>query len=282
MSDKELIYDQNISGATIIAKEGAQIRDMKTGSGTVWDVNASDYAICTGYYYNGAGSYTFLQLTNGLYAVFDTNNPDWTVATGRKSVAKSGAQAQSVINTIIVNNRHIIQNNLFCARFADKLSEKERSMLYDLQVRLEERNEQLSNYTFIKEATTSSPAGYSQLLPYLKTFMNRWNDTGVGIVISTTAVIIISAVVVASVATAAYYAYKAFADQSEKDVKYSDELTRTLMDKLTPEEYAQLLKETKGIVTKARLKERLGTSSKYILIGAAAIIIGMYLYKKKG
>lgn len=285
----ELKYDKNVSGATIVAKSGAQIRDVKIGSGTVWDVNAGDYALCTGYFYDvdpydPTDFNVLLQLTNGLYANFNLENPEWTVLSGRKSVSKSGTQAQSIINTIIANNRHIIQNNLLCARFADKLSDEERSMLYDLQVRLEDRNERLYNDTFLKDATTSSPAGYSELLPYLKKFMNRWNDTGVGLVLSTTAVIIISAVVVASLATAAYYAYKSFADQSEKDVKFSDKLTRTLMDKLTPEEYEQLKTETKGIVTKARLRERIGTSSKYIALGAGvvAVILGLLYYKKKG
>lgn len=282
MSRITMLYNATFDGATAIAKEGAQIRDYKTGSGTFWDVNAGDYAVCTGYYYEGTDSFLFLQTTAGLYIVLDVDAPNWSFREGKKLGAKTGTQAQCVINTIIANNRKIIQNNLFCARFADKLSSDEQTLLYNLQTRLEERNTELTNEAFIQKATTSSPAGYSQLLPYLQQFMNRRNGNGVGIVLSTTAIIIISAVVVASLATAAYYAYKSFAEESEKDVKFSDDLTRTLMAKLTPEEYTQLQQETKGIVTKARLKERLGTSSKYLVMGAVAIAMGIYLYKNRG
>ena len=134
--------------------------------------------------------------------------------------------------------------------------------LFNLQNRLEERNNALLNKELIQHAYTSYPAGYANEASYLDKFMK--NGGKVGVVLSTTAVIVISAVVVASLSAAAYFAYQAFYNESEDDVKYSEELTQTLMAKLTPEEWEQLKNETQGIVTKARIKQSLGTSSSII------------------
>jgi hypothetical protein len=108
------------------------------------------------------------------------------------------------------------------------------------------------------------------------------NSDGVGI--ATWAVVVIAAVVIASLSTAAYFAYKYYASEAEKDVKYSKELTKILTEKLTPEEYQQLLNETKGIVTKARIMQSIGGLSKYLLIGGAVVggALLFRLIKNKG
>ena len=107
---------------------------------------------------------------------------------------------------------------------------------------------------------------------------------GVGVVITTTAVIVVSCIVLASLATAAYFAYKAFAAESERDVEFSDELTQILISRLTPEEYEMLRTETAGIVTKARLGERffgMFNFVKWLLIGAAGYVIYRGINKNK-
>ncbi|MCM1070001.1 MAG: hypothetical protein NC346_09025 [Prevotella sp.] len=282
MSKYTLTYQEQFDGATAVAKAGAQIRDLHTGSGTVWDCNAGDYATCTGYIIDMSDTDFLIQTTSSLYLIVNLNNPDWKFTEGKKLKSISKQNAQDVVNMVVENNRHIIQNNLFCARFANKLSSAEKTKLFDLQIRLEERNQALKNELYIESAVTSSPAGYSNLLPYLQNFMNSSGNGSVGLVLSTTAVIVISAFVVASIATAAYYAFKAYAAESAQDVKFSDELTKTLMEKLTPEEYKQLEQETKGIVTKARLKERLKSSAKTILLTIAACAVGAFvLFKRK-
>lgn len=277
MNKNNFTYRQEYDGRIAVALEGAQVQD---GNGGLWDANAGDSATCTGYVYRESNVH-LLQTTSGFYVMQNVNRPTWELREGKKVAEKSERQAQAVVDKMIANNRHILQNNLFCARFAYKLSNQEKQRLYNLQYRLEERDALLKNDTFIRTATTSSPAGYSALLPYLKQVMNRWNNGEVGIVITTTALIIISAIVVASVATAAYFAFKSYAEESAEDVKFSDDLTKTLMTKLTPEEYDQVKQETKGIVTKARLKERLRSSSKYIMLGAAAIVVGLLYYNQE-
>lgn len=184
----------------------------------------------------------------------------------------SQSQAQALVNKIINNNKVIIQNNILCARFADKLTADEKQQLYDLQTNLQERNAALQAQGVCTNIQTSYPQGYVYLQSYLDTFMA---SGGVGI--STAVIVIISAVVIASLSTAAYFAYKSYADQSEKDVKYSKELTQILTSRLTEEEYQQLLAETKGIVTKARIKQTLSTTSNIIWIGLAAVG-GYFIY----
>lgn len=190
--------------------------------------------------------------------------------------------AQRYVNKVIENNKHILQNNLVCARFSHHLTDAQKQRLYNLQTRLNLRNQSLLSDGLVAKVETSQPAGFAELESSLQTFMQNY-AAGVGVVLTTTAVIVIVAVVAASLATAAYFAYKAFAAESDADVRYSDELTRALISKLTPEEYEQLMKETKGIVTKARLKSLVSgstTTIKLILLAVAGIAVAYAIRKK--
>ena len=197
---------------------------------------------------------------------------DWSAGTWKKGEMAdlySQSQAQDYVNRMIENNKQILMNNLFCSRFASRLTREEKETLYNLQLRLDERNKRLQSDGYVSSTKVSQAYGYNALNGSLTAFMAQ----GVGLVVSTTA-IVVSCVVVAAVATAAYFAYKYYYEQSAKDVKYSDALTKTLMSKLTEEEYQQLMSETQGIVTKASIKARLGNSldiAKYALIA-----IGVY------
>ena len=122
---------------------------------------------------------------------------------------------------------------------------------------------------------TSYPQGYVYLESYLNSFMA---SGGVGLVISTTT-IVIAALVVASLSTAAYFAYKYYASEAEKDVKYSKELTKVLLSKLTDEEYQQLMEETRGMVTKAKLTSKFGSYGK-VLAFVLAAVGGVLLYRR--
>ena len=185
----------------------------------------------------------------------------------------STKQAQKLVDTIITNNQRILENNLVCARFAHKLTSAQQKQLYNLQARINTRNESLISDGIVTVEKTAAPAGYADLQSYLDSFMSRG---GVG---SITAIIVVSAIVVASLATAAYFCYRYYASESEQDVKFSDELTKTLTSKLTPEEYEQLMEETKGIVTKAKIKARFRSSVTWAIIAAAALAAGFLLKK---
>lgn len=226
--------------------------------------------ILTGYSAVTPKGNTACQTTSGGYIFLKDGWQD----KGTSYVSRySQSQAQALVNKIIRNNQIIIQNNILCARFADKLDAQQKQILYDLQLRLQARNSALMNQGVCSNVRTSYPKGYADMEAYLDNFMK---NGGVGI--STLVVIVVSAIVIASLSTAAYFAYKSFANESDKDVKYSKELTKVLTSKLTDEEYQQLLAETKGIVTKARIKQSLSSTSSLLMAGLAALG-GYFIYQ---
>ncbi|MBR2370231.1 MAG: hypothetical protein IKA83_08785 [Paludibacteraceae bacterium] len=179
---------------------------------------------------------------------------------------------QDYINAIIKDNMHIYENNLLCAFCAKYMTAEDQQELQNLQNRLLIRNQALQNNILTTGVEKSYPKGYVNLYARLQSLTGK-----VGVVISTTAMIVISATVIAAVSAAAYFAYKAFAAESADDVKFSDELTAKLVSKLTQEELAQLYEETEGIVTSARLKEKFSTiagfsSTLFWVLGGAALL----------
>lgn len=228
----------------------------------------------TGYSTTSSRGTVGYQTTNGRYIVLSEG---WQLL-GDAPISKySQSAAQAQVNKIIANNKIIISNNLLCARYANKLTEDERAAVRELQSRLNIRNSALQEAGLTTNVQTSYPAGYAELSAYLDALMS-----GEAIGIATWVVVVIAATVVAATATAAYYWYKSLAEESEKDVKYSKELTRTLTSKLTDEEYQQLLNETKGIVTKTKIKSQISggwTALKTILIGGICAFIAYDITK---
>lgn len=219
----------------------------------------------------------YLQLAeNPLLAIrLDRGNLAWEgISQNNKTYTQ--AQAQDVVNGIIRNNKYILNNNLLCARFANKLSTEQRKMLYNLQDRLEKRDAALREGEVFSSMGEGQPEGYSELSSYLEAFMK---NPGIGVItLSATGIIIISAIVIGSLSTAAYYAYQAYYKESEQDVKYSRELTQTLQQKLTEEEYQQLLRETAGLLTKQRIMQQIGSigsSAKNLLLLGLGLIIAL-------
>jgi hypothetical protein len=222
----------------------------------------------TGYYRTGAdGSLMYQTTSDGWIAMID----GWKQSGYSSLTQYSQADAEYYVKRMIKNNARVLENNLLCARFADKLSEDQRALLYQLQNRLQNRNSKLLNDGYCQDVQVSTPPGYNLLESELNVFMQNYPGTvsGIGLVISTTT-LVVSAIVIASLATAAYFAYKALWKESKEDVKYSDELTQILLTKLTPEEYEQLRQETQGMVTKAKIKSRFSNTMdilKWGLIG---------------
>lgn len=225
----------------------------------------------TGYYKSASNGVVMYLCTNGGWI----NLNDGWINIGHSSISQySQKDAQHYVNKIIKCNARILENNLFCARFSDKLTEDQKTELRSLQNRLESRNERLMNDGLCYDQQVSTPPGYSDLQAYLHALMNY---STVGAISTTT--IIVAAVVIASLATAAYFAYKYMAVEAEQDVKYSDELTKTLMSKLTQDEYQQLMQETQGIVTKSKLISRLGGGWAVIKWGVL-VFAGLILYNQ--
>ena len=243
--------------------DGAQA--VKIGSGVVLTgvyVYFNDY---DRYYYTRSGGAIDCNTFGGK--LFGSGR--WkTAGYTTKSPTYSDSQANKLIQKIIDCNKTILCNNLICARYANLLSQQQRSQVRGLQERLQARNTALQAEGLTTEVQTSKPAGYAEMSAYLDKLI-----AGEQIGIATWVVIVIAAVVIAGLGTAAYFAYKSLADEAEKDVKFSKELTRVLTSKLTEEEYNQLLQETKGIATKSRIKQLVGDSWTTIkMLGLAAII----------
>ena len=267
----ELKYVQNYAGAKLTAlKDGAQVRDGLFDYGTVYSVKKGDYVILSGYaYYDGQYSLYF-QTTTGLFVyinTYDGTENSWNITEGAVTLPNhSQSQAQALVDKIIKNNITIVQNNLVCARYANKFTKEQQQQIRDLQKRAEARKSALIKQGLCSDVKTSYPKGYADLGGYLDKLMQ---GDAVGVV--TWATVVLVAMVIAATATAAYFAYKFYADESEQDVKFSKELTAILAQKLTPEEYQQLLDETQGIVTKARIKSALGSYGNILMIVAAAV-----------
>lgn len=282
-------YDKSMNGARIVAlnNEAFLISSLPKVVGDdlsfnypVRNIAFGDYVLLTGVYVYFTKSQRYYVTRSGGYITYDifSNYGSWQNdwkqdGFGKKSAEYSQTQAQALVNKIIKNNKIIIANNLLCARFASKLTEAQKSQVRELQNRLQARNNALQAGQLTTNVQTSYPAGYAELSAYLDALM-----AGETIGLATWAIVVIAATVIAATATAAYFAYKAYADESERDVKYSKELTAILTSKLTEEEYQMLLNETKGIVTKARIKQSLSSYGKALTI-AGLLVGGALLYK---
>lgn len=236
----------------------------------------------TGYYMYGADGSAMYQTTSGGWVRLADGWQNTGYAPLRLYSQKD---AQYYVNKVIKANASILENNLFCARFASKLTDEQKFVLYGLQNRLESRNKKLLDDGLCEGQQVSTPPGYTLLSNDLATFMQAYRSgASVGAIVVTTTTIVIAAVVIASLATAAYFAYKYMASEAEKDVKYSEELTRALMAKLTPEEYEQLMRETQGIVTKSKLTAKFGGAMSILkwglLAGAGYVLYNFFKDRK--
>lgn len=228
----------------------------------------------TGYYRNGADGSAMYQTTSGGWI----RMADGWENTGYAPIRQySQKDAQYYVNKVLKANASILENNLFCARFASRLTDDQQATLYMLQSRLESRNKQLLSDGLLEDQQVATPPGYSLLSNDLASFMQAYSTgakiSGVGALATT---IVVTAIVIASLATAAYFAYKYMASEAEKDMKYSEELTKILIEKLTPEEYDKLMQETQGIVTKSKLIAKFGGAlsvMKLALLAGAGLAI---------
>lgn len=264
-----ITFNPEYAGARWLAIRNAACVSLSSSTGEQINIQA-------GYYVVGTGRYTwddtniYVETTTGYWAVINEQNPDFV---GNGKDTKTSAQAQNLVNNLLETNMRILENNLFCARFSKYLSATEKQNVAILQHNLEVRNAAIMDTDVFSALEQSSPEGYSELQSYLDQLCN---ENKVGVVVTTSVLLIVSAIVVASLSTAAYYAFSYYAEQATKDLKYSDELTKTLTEKLTAEEYDQLMTETKGLVSKAAITSKLSGSFswlKYLAYGAAAYFI---------
>ncbi len=267
-------FDKNLAGKPFVGtSDYATIANNSLVAYDNGQTNKGRYAYLTGYYAIEDDVKYLQTTTNNVWLVNVGSTPDWKETNSIRPKTYSQTQAQYLIDKITKNNFKILQNNLLCARYASRFSAQQQAQIRALQERLQARNSALQAEGLVNVRENAAPAGYAELEPYLAKLMN-----GQAIGVATWVVIVIVATVITGLGTAAYFAYKSLADESERDVKFSDELTRTLVSKLTPEEYEQLRQETKGIVTKSRIKQSLSSYGNILWI-AGAVVGGALLYR---
>lgn len=277
------LYKQELSGArlkvpasSVYSFDGEYMRSVSVSAD---NGEAYTQITLTGWYLERSAG-QFCQTTGGQFYQWNAAQVE-SGYLGETKIYATPNDAQGYVNGIIAANKAILENNLLCARFADKMTVSQRNTLWSLQTRLTLRDNALRRDGLCQRQTQSYPQGYAKLNGYLVDFMDNPKLSGIG---STTLLIIVSAVVVASLGTAAYFAYRYYYEEAIKDVKYSDELTATLKAKLTEEEYAALEKETAGMITKATLAAKVGTSFgwlKYIAFGGLAAFAAYTILKRQ-
>lgn len=277
-------YDNTYSGKYYQLADGAIYHK------NVYGKYAAAYAVTgkivqvqlTGYYLFNNGNKLYQTTTGGFVDLAE----GWKYVMYAPLRYYTAKDVQYYVDKIVKANKQILQNNLFCATFASKLSDDEQFTLYQLQLNLQTRNNQLLEDGFCTDIRVSSPPGYNLLSNNLSSFMSAYangasinglpNGTIGAVITVTTTTIVIAAIAVASLATAAYFAYKYLASEAEQDIKYSEELTKILMERLTPEEYEMLKRETSGIVTKQKIAAQFGGATKVLkwgLVAAAGVIV---------
>lgn len=230
------------------------------------------------------GWYFFIQDYTCYYIVeypgYYINIESWSV-TGTIQ-AKTQAQAQSLINELLKNNQYIFENNLLLARYANRLNLSEKNTLYGLQKRLEQRDNMLRESDVFSEMQEARIIGYSNYESYLNQFM-RSHKQGVGIAATTLMAIIVGVAVVSSLATAAYYAFKAAYEESKQDVELSRKMLQIFEKyQMSEEDIAIIQQETQGIVTKRVLMEKINNwlgNSKMLIVGGLAVLLGYKIYQ---
>lgn len=258
-------------------------------SGTRWKATVNGAVIqTTGYGYTvsagtvvtltGWNDGTFYDIEeNPGYYIYIQNWEQVNIAT-----PKTQAQAQSLINKLLKNNQYIFENNLLLSRYANRLNLSEKNTLYGLQKRLEERDNMLREADVFSQMQEARIMGYSNYESYLNQFMSS-HKQGVGIVISTTTAIIIGVTVIASLSTAAYFAFKAAYEESKQDVELSRKMLQIFEKyQMTEEDIATIQQETQGIVTKRVLMEKINNwlgNTKMLIVGGLAILLGYKIYQ---
>lgn len=275
MVDIHWLYDERYEGIKLVAlNEQAQLQTVgQDGGGSVEFMKKGNWVTLTGYYcWHTSPDNLYFQTTLGnWYAI--VNKTDWRNAGTVTLPHYSRDEVQAMIDAMLANDRRIVENSLFCARYADKLTAKEKKAVVTLQRRVMERQDALKSQGLVKDIKYAQTEGYAEFAPYLEKLMN----SGIGFA---WAAFIVWCFVLGATAAACYFVYRDFFAQSKDDVKWSDELTRTLKNKLTDEEYAQLERETQGIITKVSIRERfkggLNTLTIAALIVGAALVVRIF------
>jgi len=187
------------------------------------------------------------------------------------------SKVQSAINETLYNNGVIYCNNALCSAVINRCQEQNIDIpaakikdVLNLQIRLEDRNEAIARA--VKQTTyhtfDNSLDGEIQ-----KMWDNNYNK--IGIIITTTVLIISAIVVIAMLSGIIWLLYQKYHPESKVDLKYSDDLTADLLKYLPKDVYDRLMKENKKFqdIANRAIQNQAGLGTiKTIGIAALALI----------
>jgi len=155
-------------------------------------------------------------------------------------------KAQSLMNKLLSNNKHILENNLLCARIISicennniEISTQIRSDLFKLQGRLQVRNKEIADCSFIDIKKTETTNDFSI---YNKDLENFTSSPKIGIA-PVVVGIIVYVVVPLLVSAILYLLFFRSKNESDLDIKYSDDLLSNLKKFLQEDVFNQLMEK---------------------------------------
>jgi len=245
-------YDSSIAGQKIKSLQTVEIgadAPQPTGTGQYRTVtvslDANVAATLTGRYLifsDGSKAYQ-IKYNTGYGYIFSENLAQWAKVSDDKMLHS----AQSTLDELLELHKSILEKNLLCARGLELMTESGgavpiefKQRLFNLQAKLIYRNNTLKNGGHVENIKEGE---HPELSKYNQALVNFMNAPGIGFVISTTAVIIILAIVSAASAAIAYGIFKALQKEAKADFSLSSDLTADLIKYLPAEVYDKLMKE---------------------------------------
>ena len=275
-----LYYQKDNVGDPIISiKDGTPVMlgHPKSGVGLGFD-NGKIIGYFTGYY-TEIDNVSFVEIEfntpiflNGKTYFFGAVNGRLVNLLEQKN--NQNANAQSVLNQLLENQKTILENNLVCAMLLSKVqgTAKQKQRLSDLQARLLIRDEKIKQSTFIEGLQFGTPD--TELSQYASLLAQHTASPQIGVVLSTTAIIVISAIVVVVTSGVTYLIVSGALKESNLDLKYSDELTAELVKLLPKETYEKLMKENAAFSRVANRAVKFASGSSYLKM-AGYIAVGV-------
>lgn len=240
-------YDQNIKGkqVSILPNMSLDLGHYRYGRGVTFPTKTY-VGILTGYFNKETDGNYYVQIKlNKTIEGFSFGYANTTSL--YKFESGLHLQAQTALDDLLNLHKSILEKNLLCARGLEIMSESGAAVpvefkqrLFNLQAKLINRNNALKNGGHIQNIREGE---HPQLSAYNQALVTFMNNPGIGFVISTTAVIIILAVVSAASAAIAYGIFKAMQKEAKADFSLSSDLTADLIKYLPREVYEQLMKE---------------------------------------
>lgn len=188
---------------------------------------------------------------------------------------------EKLLNSIVTNNKLIVENNLVAARLITLIEAKGKTVSPDikdgiknLQLRVNERDSKLAKNEWLTGRQTAKPPGASAYANDLSKLMGV--NIGIVVTLSVTTIILVSVLVTAIIGALLYWAFAESGKMSLNDYKASKKYLEVL-SKLSPEDKVIVEKE----MTKAlNYGYKIGGNTNLKNIGLMAAGIGIFFAAK--